>query len=128
MDRAFLHHQDAAVALDDLRLDLADFPVIQDFDRDLAIEKMEQAVAVTTAPPSIRISSANLASESLIGRDNHRAKSLLQTAVQLLPTVSPRTLTSGDQQYNIAQFAGITSRAASLSLECGEDAFKALQL
>ena len=37
---AILHHQDLAVALDDLGLDLADLLVHQDFDRQLAVEDL----------------------------------------------------------------------------------------
>ena len=38
--RAILHHQDLAVALDDLRLDLADFFVHQHFMRQMAVENL----------------------------------------------------------------------------------------
>ncbi len=40
MDRAVLHHQDLAIALDDLRLDLADLLVQQDLMRQLAIDDL----------------------------------------------------------------------------------------
>ena len=40
MDRAVLHHQDLAVALDDLRLDLADLFVQQDLVRQLAVDDL----------------------------------------------------------------------------------------
>ena len=38
--RAILHHQDLAVALDNLRLDLADFLVQQDFVRQLTVDDL----------------------------------------------------------------------------------------
>ena len=40
VDRAVLHHQDLAVALDNLRLDLASLLVHQDFDRQLAVNDL----------------------------------------------------------------------------------------
>ena len=40
MRGAVLHHQDSAVALDDLRLDLADFLVEQDFVRQFSVEDL----------------------------------------------------------------------------------------
>src|SRR5204862_3524965 len=71
---------------------------MDDFDQ--AIMTMKQAVTICTAPPSIRIRAADSASRLLIGRDWVSAKTVLQTAVELLPSTSPRTLTDFDQQYN----------------------------
>jgi tetratricopeptide (TPR) repeat protein len=93
-----------------------------------AVEADEQAVEVTNAPPSIRIAAASSASRLLIGRDNQRAKSLLQVAVHLLPTINARHLKHSDQRHNIAKFADLTGLAVSLSLHCGEDPSNALQL
>ena len=93
-----------------------------------AIEMYVQAVAVDTAPPSLRIKAADSASRLLIGRDHSRARPLLRTAVELLPIIGSRTLAQSDRQYNLSQFGGITSRAASISLECGEEPYEALQL
>jgi hypothetical protein len=46
-----------------------------------------------------------------------------------LPTTSPRSaLNELDRQYQISQFAGITSRAVSVSLQCGEFPYRALEL
>ena len=56
------------------------------------------------------------------------AKPLLQAAVQLLPAISPRLLRRSDQQFNISQFANITSRAVSLQLADAEDPYKSLEL
>src|SRR5208282_3482412 len=75
-----------------------------------------------------RIGAALLASQMLIGRDNHRLKPLLQTAVELLPSISPRSLKQTDRQYNISQFANITSGAVSVFLECDDDTHNALRL
>ncbi len=99
-------------------------------DLDRAITTNEQAAAVETAPPSIKIGAADLAARLLIqdGRDWGRANTLLRTAVELLPNISPRVLNQIDQQYQISQFAGITSRAVSVSLQCGEEPYRAVQL
>jgi tetratricopeptide (TPR) repeat protein len=93
------------------------------------IEAYEQGVMLQTALPSVRIQMAGTVSELLIGHEYwDRAKAVLQTAVELLPTISLRTLNELDQQYNISKFAGITARAVSVLLECGDEACKALQL
>jgi CHAT domain-containing protein len=57
-----------------------------------------------------------------------RAKPLLETAVHLLPTPSPRQLKRKDAQFNISQFANLTARAVSLCLENMDDPYKSLQL
>ena len=97
-----------------------------DFDR--AVGVTEKAVGVVSAPPSIRIDAAITASRLLLGYDNHRAKDILEMAIHLLPMVSPRELMRIDQQHHISRFAGIASTAASLSLDCGDDPYNALQL
>jgi tetratricopeptide (TPR) repeat protein len=86
-------------------------------DLERAIKMKEDAVAVRTARPSIRIRAADSVSRLLIGRDWNRAAAILRIAVQLLSIISPRTLNQADQQHNISQFAGITSRAVSISLQ-----------
>ncbi|OZJ04077.1 hypothetical protein BZG36_03385 [Bifiguratus adelaidae] len=60
--------------------------------------------------------------------DWEQAESMLRTAVELLPTTTPRTLDEIDRQYNISQFAGINSRAVSVSLQCSANPYQALQL
>lgn len=97
-------------------------------DLDRAIELNEEALAITTAPPVFKIRAADWASTMLIGRDWDRANRALQAAVKLLPSVSPRTLSQTDRQHSISLFAGITSRAVSVSLQCGDGPYKALQL
>jgi tetratricopeptide (TPR) repeat protein len=99
---------------------------IDDLNR--AIRMKEQAVTSRMAPPSIRIQAADSVSKLLIDRDWDRAKKVLQIAVGLLPSTSPRNLKHLDRQYNISKFAGLTSRAASVSLQCGEKPYIALQL
>ena len=98
-------------------------------DVDRAIMMMEQTASVNTTPPSLRIHSANSASRLLtISREWDRANNVLQIGIHLLPTISPRSLRQPDRQFNISEFAGITSRAVSVSLQCGETPYRALQL
>jgi tetratricopeptide (TPR) repeat protein len=98
-------------------------------DLDRAITTKEQAVASNVAAPSIRLRAAQSCSDLLIKQGVYdRAKPILQTAVRLLPMISPRVLKHSDRQYNISQFANITSRAVSLALLDGEDPYHSLQL
>jgi len=98
-------------------------------DLDRAIIMKKQAVETDTAPPSMRLEAASSCSDLLISQKRYNlAKSILRSAVRLLPTVSPRQLKRSDQQRNISQFANITSRAVSLSLADAEDRYDALQL
>lgn len=100
---------------------------MEDFDQ--AIMMAEEAVASRASPPSTRIRIAQWASLLLIDNaDWHRANCFLQDAIELLPIASPRTLSELDQQFNISQFAGLTSRAVSVSLLCGNEPFRALRL
>jgi tetratricopeptide (TPR) repeat protein len=98
-------------------------------DLDRSVTAKEQAATMDIAPPYIRLLAAHTCSNFLISqKDYNRAKYILQTAVRLLPIISPRALKRGDQQYNISRFANITSRAVSISLESAEDPYISLQL
>lgn len=96
-------------------------------DLDRAIRCNEEALAVVVAPPSLRIRAADSASQ-LLDRDFRRSQPLLRSAVELLPTISPRQLKLSDQQHNISPFIGLTAKAVSVSLECDEDPYNVLQL
>ena len=97
-------------------------------DLEHSVAQYEQALALVTAPSSIRIQAAIYAFRLFIDHDPHRARPFLRSAVELLPTISPRVLKQSDQQYNISEYGGITSRAVSVSLDCGEDAYDVLRL
>ena len=97
-------------------------------DSDRAMTTVEQAVAITTAPPSVRLRVVTTLLPFLIRQDKHRAMSIFRSAIQIFPTISPRSLNRSDQQHNIAEFTEITPHAVSLYLECGETPFTALQL
>ena len=97
-----------------------------DFER--AVWEREQASAMDASPPIVRLMAAEAASRLLIDRDRPRAKVFLENAVKLLPLLSPRTLQQSDQQYNVSSFSGLTSKATSLALDCGDSPYTALQL
>ena len=100
--------------------------LLDDLERSVASN--EQAMANITGRPSDRIAAADAASRLLIRRDNHRARRLLRSAIKLLPSLSPRILQHRDQQYNLSEVAGLTSRAVAVSLECNDDPYSALRL
>jgi tetratricopeptide (TPR) repeat protein len=99
---------------------------LDDLERSVAAK--EQAVGIVNGSPSTRIEIALSAVKVIKDHDLPRANCLLQSAVKLLPLVSPRALKQSDQQYNLSRFVGLTSWAVSVALECGEDYYNALQL
>jgi len=99
----------------------------KDFEK--AIEMRELAVQIVTAPPYVRIQAADALSKLLIAHSQwNRAKSILEIAVGLLPNVAPRASMNCDRQYSLSQFAGLTARAGSVCLQCGDDPYHALEL
>lgn len=96
-------------------------------DVERAITRYEQAVSIVTAHSSLRIKAAVSAS-SLLKHDPYRAWPLLQSAVELLPTLTPRALQQSDQQHNINRYGGITAMAVSVSLNCDQTPYQAIQL
>ena len=98
-------------------------------DLDRSIATYEQAANCNTAPPSTRLRAAGACADLLIRQQMlTRAKPILETAVRLLPTLSPRQLKRNDAQFNISQFANLTASAVSLCLENMDDPYKSLQL
>ena len=98
-------------------------------DRDSSIIIYEQGANSDTATPSVRLKAAQACEELLISqRMLKRAKLILETAVRILPKISPRQLGRSDAQFNISQFVNLTARAVSLSLENKDDPYKALKL
>ncbi|KAI1736296.1 CHAT domain-containing protein [Xylaria scruposa] len=87
-----------------------------------------------TSPSSDRISLASGAAEILALQSKWKeASQLLSEAVNLLPTVSTRSLKHTDKQYELAKFAGLASFSAAMSLnetegEGKEEAYEALKL
>ncbi|RYP45618.1 hypothetical protein DL768_008055 [Monosporascus sp. mg162] len=98
-------------------------------DLNRALSSYREGWRCYTAPPSIRIPSALQAARILaLQKDWEGSSQLLQEAVNLLPTVSPRSLKHTDKQHMLADSAGLASMAAAISLNAGKDAFHALQL
>ena len=94
-----------------------------------AIETNEQGANSHSAAPSHRLSAAQACADLLISQGMlTRAKPILEAAVNLLPRIAPRHLKQTDAQFNISQFANLTTRAVSLSLANMDDPYKALQL
>ena len=85
-------------------------------DKDNAIDRLAEAASVQVAPASARVSAARAAATLAAGTDPVRAAALLETAVLLLPQVTPRFLERGDAQYAIGSFAGLAADAAALAL------------
>jgi len=82
-----------------------------------------------TARPSIRIRLARAAANILASQREWKESSLLlEAAVHLLPTVSPRSLNHTDKQHLLADSAGLASMAAATALNAGKAASHALQL
>jgi hypothetical protein len=102
-------------------------------DWDAALSFYMQAMEDGPAAPSIRIQVARAAAALLAGSNPGQAADLLETAVLLLPEVTPRQLSRSDQQYAIGGLAGLAGDAAGLALaDLGtskdERAGRALQL
>ncbi|KAK4169546.1 CHAT domain-containing protein [Cladorrhinum sp. PSN259] len=94
-----------------------------------ALLRFEEGWGCKTSPPSDRIISARRAANILASRrDWANASILLQEAVELLPTVSPRTSKHTDKQHKLASFGGIASLAAAMALSAGKDVYDALRL
>jgi hypothetical protein len=85
-------------------------------DRNAAFERYAEAASVDVAAASVRIDAYRRGARLVAGTDPTRAAGLLEAAVLLLPQVAPRFLERGDQQYEIARFAGLAADAAALAL------------
>lgn len=72
------------------------------------------------ALPAMRISAARPAAELARHRRPELAAELLETAVRLVPEVTPRRLHRRDRLYHLSLFRGLADDAAALTLEAGE--------
>ena len=82
-----------------------------------------------TSAPSVRIQLARQGARILAAQlDWESSSEMLQGAVNLLPTISPRWLKHTDKQHMLADFAGLASTAASTLLNARKDAYDALRL
>ena len=81
------------------------------------------------AGPSIRIKLARSAAMLLASQSNWEESSdLLQRAVELLPTVSPRFLQHTDKQHMLGEFVGLASMATATALNAGKEGHSVLKL
>lgn len=82
-----------------------------------------------SSPPPHRIDAAELATRFL-GHMGHwaEASSLLDAAVEMLPTVSPQFLSPDDQQYTLSKLSPLTAAAIAAALQAGSDPSHCLKL
>jgi tetratricopeptide (TPR) repeat protein len=97
-------------------------------DLNQAISAAEDAINLISISPTTRIDDAFQIANRIADRDPRHAARLYRLAVELLPTVSPRTINPIDQQNNLSKFAGRPGLAAAFALEQGASAFEALSL
>ncbi|KJZ72809.1 hypothetical protein HIM_07753 [Hirsutella minnesotensis 3608] len=98
-------------------------------DLDRALSSYKKGWHCEVAPPSWRIHLAREAARILTRRLNwDESSQLLEEAVKLLPTVSPRSLQNADKQHMLSDFAGLASMAAATALNAGREANHALRL
>ncbi|KAL3294475.1 TPR domain-containing protein [Colletotrichum asianum] len=81
------------------------------------------------SPPSIRIAMAFLAAGLLNRNERYEESSqILEDAVSLLPSVSPRALKGSDQQHMLQKVPGLASLASSTALHSGKSPVDAIRL
>jgi hypothetical protein len=85
-------------------------------DANKALSAFKAAAAIASAAPAMRIQAARAAAALTAATDPGQASDLLETAVTLLPLVTPRYLDRTDQQYAISGSADLASDAAALAL------------
>ncbi|KAF3240401.1 hypothetical protein TWF192_009495 [Orbilia oligospora] len=94
-----------------------------------ALYYFREVVQLTTAAPRSRIESADLATLMLAGNKMwSEASQMIEVAVELLPLTVSRELKHRDQQHNLKRYPGLSSRAASIALNAGKDAYDAVKL
>ncbi|KAF3924663.1 hypothetical protein AA313_de0204774 [Arthrobotrys entomopaga] len=98
-----------------------------DFER--AVSVLQEATNLPHAIPRYRILSAG-AGISLLAMKGMwtEAARMGETAVELLPLITPRQLKQQDQQHALSEFMGLASIAATAAIEAGESAYRAVQL
>jgi CHAT domain-containing protein len=91
-------------------------------------EVFEAAVNQRSAYPTSRINAAKEGAYLLSLKKDPKESQFLKTAVELLPLVTPRTLSPADQQHQLTAFGGLASEAAATLLKYGSSPYEALQL
>jgi hypothetical protein len=90
-------------------------------DRDEALAAFTEAAAIATGAPASRILAAYGGAAFIAASDPGQASDLMETAVQLLPLLTPRYLDRADQQHMLGGYAGLASDAAALVLASTRD-------
>jgi hypothetical protein len=85
-------------------------------DRDRALAAFTEAAAIASGAPSTRIQAAYAGAAFIAAWDPGQASDLLETAVLLLPLLTPRYLDRSDQQHVLGGYAGVAGDAAALAL------------
>jgi tetratricopeptide (TPR) repeat protein len=103
-----------------------------------AMDAYERAVKSYHSSSTIRIESAMLGADlyySQLQVGNHvtqgslgRVSQMMTTAVELLSTISPRTLERDDRQFALSRLHGLACDAAALSILSGHSAYEAIRL
>ncbi|EGX43949.1 hypothetical protein AOL_s00210g265 [Orbilia oligospora ATCC 24927] len=94
-----------------------------------ALYYFQEVVRLPNTTPHHRIESANSATQMLAGNNMwSEASQMIEIAVGLLPLSVSRELKHRDQQHNLKKHAGLSSRAASIVLNAGKDAYDAVKL
>ncbi|EUC39771.1 hypothetical protein COCMIDRAFT_110631 [Bipolaris oryzae ATCC 44560] len=98
-------------------------------DLNRSISSFEEGWHCRSSPPSIRIRLAQKVAAHFSEQSSWaRSSTLLEEAVELLPTVSLRSLQHTDKQHELERFAGLASMAAATALNAGKSAYHALKL
>jgi tetratricopeptide (TPR) repeat protein len=99
-----------------------------DSDWNLAVQAYEDGAACLESPIYYRICAADDGANCVYTRDPARAFRLFETAVELLPLVSPASLSLVDKTHNLVYFDNTAWSAASACLEVTGDVYKAIRL
>ncbi|CUS09062.1 unnamed protein product, partial [Tuber aestivum] len=82
-----------------------------------------------TSPPRVRVQAAIRAASLLYSATKFpESSSILEDAVNLMPSADLRFLNRDDQQHILAEFSGLASVAASMALQAGREAYHSLKL
>lgn len=94
-----------------------------------ALHSFKEGWKSQNAAPFVRVTLAREAAEILASRSNWKeADELLEEAIDLLPSIIPRSLQHTDKQDMLAKYTGLASMAAAIALNAGKSAYDTLKL
>ena len=95
----------------------------------MAKARFVEAFQESNSPPMIRIRAGRMAGNLFAGTgDWDRAFEILKSTIELLPRISPRSLTREDIQHSVITLSGLSALAARAALEVKQPASTALAL